>query len=239
MPTISQPYSEKITIVRDRVVVAGTGAIGLGQRFTAITDHGWKNDKFKNKTAIQIGEYLAQEALQNFSQTGINPPRSPHFGGGGNPESYGALVAMPSKEGHSLIEFPASSFQPEIKTDKLWYASMGSGQKVGDPLLGVIRAIFWEDHAPPTCQEGIFAATMILKLGFGMADSGVRPPIQMAVLRGDPKQRGQLLARRLTGEELAEHEQSVDNAIIHFREYRDILRGIVVPAQTLPEPPTA
>ena len=172
-----------------------------------------------------------------FGQTGINLLKPP--GPQNNPEVYGALVAIPSKQKPALIEFPAVGFQPEVKTDGLWYASMGSGQNVADPLLGFVRETFWEDNAPPSYREGIFAATMVLKLSCKMAPGGVAEPIQMAVLRPDPSQKGKLFAHHLTKDELSEHEQSVEHAIRHFREYREILRGKGVQAPSLPAPPSS
>jgi phosphopantetheinyl transferase len=99
---------------------------------------------------------------------------------------------------------------------------MGSGQTLADPLLGFIRTTFWENNAPPSHQEGIFAAAMVLKQSIAMATGGIAEPIQMAVLRS---RKGQLQAHRLGKDELSEHEQSVDDAIEHFREYREKLRG--------------
>ena len=233
-PTISQLYQQKIEIIDDFVIVAGTGAIGLGQRLIAITKHGWRNEQFKNKTEVEIGQFLAHETIKNFRNTGINPLQP-----AGNPENYGALVAMPCRGKHALIEFPENGFQPEVKTDDLWYASMGSGQLVADPLLGFIRETFWENSAPPSRQEGIFAATLVLTLSCAMAPTGVAGPIQMAILGPDSSKKGKLFARRLTDGELGEHEQSVTEAIKHFGEYREKLRGKGSQAPSPPTPPSS
>ena len=235
-PTMSQPFQQKIAIIDGCVIVAGTGAIGLGQRFTAITKQHWESKTFQNMTETEIGEFLSHEAIRNFGRTGINPLHPP--GPGGNPEGYGALVAMPCKQKPALIEFPAIGFQPEIKTEDLWYASMGSGQNVADPLLGFVRAtFFWENNAPPSCADGIFATTMVLKLSCYLSPSSVAGPIEMAVLRPEQSKRGQLHAYRLTAGQLSEHEQSVTEAIKHFREYREILRGKGAQAPSPPAPP--
>ncbi len=234
-PTISQPFQEKIEIIQDHVIIAGTGSIGLGQRFTAIVKNLWMKNILKNKTEVEIGEILSHETLKNFSQTGINPLQ-PQNG----PEVYGALVALPCKRNPALIEFPVVGFQPEIKTDTLWYASMGSGQPVADPLLGFIRTTFWENDSPPSRQEGIFAATMVLTLGFKMVPAGVAGPIQMAILEQTSDTKSQLTARRLTQEELSEHEQSVEDAIEHFRGYREKFGAEDSSTPTLPPaPPSA
>ena len=200
--TISQPFLQKIEIIDDRVIIAGTGAIGLGQRFVDVVSKCWENDELKNKSAVDVGRILSQKAVKDFQGTGAKQGM------------YGALVAVACQPKDQtrraeIIEFDVTDFQPEIKTKNLWYASMGSGQFVADPLLGFVRKTFWGDE-PPTYQDGIFAATMVLKLSCEMDTGGVAEPIQMAVLEPD---KGQYHARRLTEDELAEHKQNVDNAI--------------------------
>ena len=62
-PTISQLYQQKISIIDDRIIIAGTGAIGLGQRFTAIAKQHWGDAEFRNKSDVEIGKILSQGAL--------------------------------------------------------------------------------------------------------------------------------------------------------------------------------
>ena len=208
--TIEQPHRRKVEIVDDHIIIAGTGSVGLGQRFEDIVMHMWKDKGLKDKNAIETGRLLCQSAIKDFAST--------NAGQG----SYGALVAIPCKKKAELIEFGTNDFQPEIKTNTSWYVSMGSGQLVADPLLGFIRTAFWGDD-PPTRQDGVFAATMVLKLACNMTPFGVSLPIQMAIL--GPEKKGQLVARRLTEEELLEHESNVNSAIEYFKKYRDIFRG--------------
>lgn len=70
------------------------------------------------------------------------------------------------------------------------------------------RAAFWKDGVPDL-QEGIFAATFVLKLACDMAPVGVSPPLQMVVLRKGKEGRGGFRAFRLSKDDLAEHEESV------------------------------
>ena len=233
-PTASREFQQRIAIIDDRVIVAGTGAVGLGQRFTAITGQHWASKGLQNKSAVEIGKMLSESALEDFGQTGIDPLRP----SGNQPEDYGALVAIPCGQGPALLAFPAVGFQPEVKTDGLWYAAMGSARNVADPLLGFVRITFWESHAPPSCQEGIFAATLVLKLGCALYPGGVAEPVQMAVLRPQPGRKGRLLAHRLTEDELSEHEQSMEQAIRHFRGYRETFRGKGRQVPSLPIPPS-
>ena len=222
--TIEQPYREKIEIIDDRIVVAGTGAIGLGQRFIQVTRSLWQRKALQNKDAVEIGRLIAQETLKDFASTNVKQGQ------------YGALVAVPRGGTPELIEFDVTDFQPEVKTDANWYASMGAGQTVADPLLGFIRKAFWGDD-PPSRQDGIFAATMVLGLACEMAPFGVAPPIQMAVLA--PGKKGQLSARLISEEELLEHQENVNGALNHLRTYRDQLRnGAGGPAPPAPPSPS-
>ena len=205
--TIEQPLRKKIDIIQNRVIVAGTGSVGLGQRFVAIIERFWSEPNNRKASAVEIGRQLAKTAIQDFAETQVKQG------------SYGALVALPCSAKLELIEFAATDFQPEVKTSDYWYASMGSGQAVADPLLGFIRHTFWGD-SPPSRQDGVFAATMVLKLGCQMSPMGVAPPIQMAVLRKDGK--GKPKARRVAREELLEHEANVDSALEHFRSYQRV-----------------
>ena len=208
--TIEQPLRQKIDIIQDQIIVAGTGQVGLGQRFVDITEQHWKKKDLQEKSIIDVGRMLAQSAVQDFLGTGVRTV------------NYGALVAVPCKHKAELIEFALNDFQPEVKTGDIWYASMGSGQPVADPLLGFMRKTFWGD-SPPSRQDGVFAVTMVLKLGCEMAPMGVAEPIQIAVLAPNPNDKGKLHAFRLTEEELLEHEGNVKSAIEYFSKYKEIL----------------
>ena len=220
--TIEQPLRKKIDVIQNRVIVAGTGAVGLGQRFSAILEEFWKEPRNRKAGPVEIGRRLAKAAIQDFAETKAERG------------TYGALVALPCKGNAELIEFATSDFQPEVKTNDYWYASMGSGQAVADPLLGFIRHTFWGD-SPPSRQDGVFAATMVLKLGCQMAPMGVAPPIQMAVLRRD--KRGKMKVRRVAEEELLEHEANVDSAIEYVRGYQEALHMPEDDSKVLPPVP--
>ena len=216
--TIEQPLRKKIDIIQGRVIVAGTGQVGLGQRFLAQVDRYWSQSSNRNQAIVEIGKQLAKVGITDFIETNAEKGQ------------YGALVALPCQKKFELIEFGLADFQPEVKTDDHWYVSMGSGQAVADPLLGFIRHTFWGD-SPPSRQDGVFAVTMVLTLGCEMATGGVAPPIQMAVLRKDG--RGKLLARRLSQDELLEHEANVRSAISYFSDYQSAHQQ----PQQAPSPP--
>jgi len=134
---------------------------------------------------------------------------------------YGALVAFPAANKLNLCEFSPIDFQPELKTERLWYVSMGSAQPIVDPFLGLMRKVFWTD-GQPNYQEGIFAVTWAIQHAIELNPGGVNGPLQVAILT---RQKDAYQARLLEDTELAEHKNNVDEAIEHLRTYRELLSG--------------
>lgn len=218
--TIEQT-TKKIDIIQDHVIVAGTGEVGLGQRFTQIVEQQW-NAKLFQKNAIEIGKGLSAKAIEDFRSTAAPMGR------------YGALVAFPCKGNHpvGLCELTVENFQPELKTDRLWYVSMGSGQTVVDPFLGLMRNAFWEDGLP-SHNDATFAVTWALQHAIDVNTGGVNGPIQVAVLSSDGK--GKYCAKLLTDNELAGHQENVKGVIEHLREYRGKINGNAADTPDIPK----
>lgn len=202
--TIEQPVM-KIDIVDDRIIIAGTGQIGMGQRFCNQVRSLWAQKKLPCNDEFVFTKTLTQAARQDFSETGCAQGQ------------YGALVAFPCKTGRHLVEFAVTDFQPEMKNKNLWYVSMGSGQSIIDPFLGLFREVFWGDD-PPNVQDAIFATFWMLDHAVKVNPGGVNEPIRIAVLESV---RGDWRARLLSDDELREHETGViaaKDALRHFRE---------------------
>lgn len=198
--TIEQP-TKKIDILDENIIVAGTGSVGLGQRFTHIVRETWNKKEFV-ENHLEVGKKLAVKAITDFQSTGATL------------QSYGALVAYSYKEKIHLCEFPAGTFQPEFKeANRLWYVSMGCGQHIADPFLGFIRNVFWQQEAP-TCQEAVLAVNWTLTHTIQVNPGGINEPINIAVLK---KEKTNFKARYISTEELAEHNQ-------HVSEMEDLLR---------------
>ena len=203
--TIEQKVN-KIAVIGDRVIVAGTGQVGLGQRFNAVVQSAWVHkDKPFGKQPLEVGKFLAHHAINDFGFTGLQRV------------DFGALVAFPTGSHSHLCEFAVGDFQPELKTDdSLWYVSMGSGQPITDPFLGFMRRVFWKDDLPSS-QDGIFAVTWALQQAIEINPGGINGPMQIAVLGPDKK--GKLFARLLEESELAEHKNNVEGAISYLSNY--------------------
>jgi 20S proteasome alpha/beta subunit len=216
--TIEQPV-KKIEIIADRVIVAGTGEIGLGQRFCQVV-HKAHDDKVFLKGPIDVGRQLAANAVNDFASTKATMG------------TYGALVAFPCGNALELCEFAASNFQPELKRD-IWYVSMGSGQPIADPCLGFIRQAFWSD-GPPSIEDGVFAVVWTLVQAIKLNPGGINGPMQIAKLA---TRDGKPSARLLGADEIEEHEDNVNGAIEHLRQYGKKVQG--TEAAELPKAPKA
>jgi hypothetical protein len=201
--TIEQPLM-KIEIIGGRLIIAGTGQIGLGQRFTAVAKKLCEEKKLLECDPHAVAKTLAQNALRDWDST---------FAPKGQ---YGALVAFPCKKDRHLVEFASVDFQPEFKNSNLWYVSMGSAQTIMDPLLALMRQVFWAD-GPPSIQDAIFAATWMLDHAVTVNPGGVNQPVRIAVME---TVNDEWRARLLTEEELLEHRGNVEAAKEALRNYK-------------------
>lgn len=216
--TVLQPLRKNIYVIDEKLIVAGTGQIGLLQRFVEILKKLQLENKFQEKGAIEVGKMITRETIKDFRYTDAQV------------SSFGALTLVPIANRAEIIEFSTADFRPEVKDESNWYVSMGIGQSIADPLLGFVRATFWDD-GPPNLVEGILVTAMVIKLTCQMGLVGVSEPMQMAILSSIGKQ-GELQARQLTDEELLEYDRNVRELLDYFRDFRNK----VAPASTLAEP---
>lgn len=221
--TIEQPVM-KIDIIDDRIIIAGTGQVGLGQRFCADVRSLWENKKCSGLDEFGMAKLITSTAIQDFMQTGITPGNCP----------YGALVGFPCKQNSYLVEFAYKDLQPEFKTKNMWYVSMGSGQLIVDPFLAFIREVFW-NGGPPTTKEAIFATTWALDHVIRVNPGGVNGPVHIATLERD---KGNWRARLLSDDDLLEHRASISAAKDALRNYRDRISGSRDVAEIPPAPDT-
>jgi 20S proteasome alpha/beta subunit len=194
MRTIEQK-TKKIKIIDGKYIIAGTGSVGLGQRFVDELEK-----TIKSSVAPRSGppsEYcrlITQQCLKNFMSTNVQQGQ------------FGALFAFPLTGKHHLCEFDTTSLQPELKTEDLWYVSIGSGQAITDPFLGFIRKMFWSD-GEPDLNMGIFATLWTLQHAVDMNTGGINGPIDIAVLECLPGNK--IEARFLSDAEIEEHVSNI------------------------------
>lgn len=207
--------ARKIDIVSKAVIVAGTGQVGLGQRFKATVEKLWIDNKLKGDEHDR-SRIMATAALTDFQGTGAPPGK------------FGALVASPmSGNRFSLCEFAVADFQPELKTAaKCCYVSMGSGQALADPFLAFMRDVFWK-NGPPTLKGGKFAAAWVMSHAIKYAPGFVAEPIDVAVLDKNG-------ASLLDENELQEHLAMVGESDEYLAGFPDRLQGKTTQPPTLP-----
>lgn len=219
--TIEQS-ARKIEVIEGCMILAGTGQVGYGQRFHHQLEDGYTKKSYSNKSHIEVGKLMSQNAIKDFAETSANRGQ------------YGALVAVACQKKPALCEFAVADFQPEWKTDQIWYASMGSGQMIADPFLGLMRKVFWKDGMP-SLADGVFAAVWTLQHTIDINAGGVNGPIHLATLQIT---NDKAVARLLSQGELDQHLENVQNAEKHLSGYRDQLSGNVpgVPTPPIPIP---
>lgn len=217
--TIEQPC-HKLAIVAKTIIVAGTGQVGLGQRFVERVKEAWEPQKLFRGNPVEVSRKLAEIAVNDFASTRAIPG------------SYGALVAFPLGEKFHLCEFASSDFQPELKVDPIWFSSMGSGQLIGDPFMALMREIFW-GKGSPSLQDGIFAAVWALEHAVNVNAGGVNGPIEIAVLR---REAGRSVAELLTEDDLQEHRENIAEAKERLRDLRRNHHGDGAGVPDVPRP---
>jgi hypothetical protein len=217
--TIEQA-ARKVEIIEGCMIVAGTGQVGLGQRFCNQLSQAYQQKKFSGRGHIDTGKEMSKMAIEDFAFTHANKGM------------FGALVAFPAKHEMHLCEFAIDDFQPEIKTEHIWYASMGSGQAIADPFLGLMRKVFW-GNGMPSLTDGVFAATWTLQHTIDVNPGGVNGPIHLATLRLDG---GKAIAKYLTEDEIAQHVENVRGAEKYLKGYSQILQGTVGAPPEVPMP---
>ena len=68
--TIEQP-TKKVAIIANKVIVAGAGQVGLGQRFNAVVEKAWSEKFFSgtNTTPLEIAKRLSAAGINDFVET--------------------------------------------------------------------------------------------------------------------------------------------------------------------------
>lgn len=208
--------SDKIVIVGGRVIVAGTGQIGLAQRFAAQVKHAHDTKVFQ-KSAIEVGKGLSALGRKDFTQT------SASMG------AYGAMVACPADDAGQLIEFATSDFQPELKNGKILFVAMGSGQMLAEPFMSFVDRTFWRGQAP-NVKAALFGVHWALAHTIRCAPGGVGDPICLAKLaRGNNGWQAEVVSEEVLQEQ-SEHMAMKEERILNYRdEFLDSVEAVAVP----------
>lgn len=215
---------DKIAIIGNKAILAGTGAMGLGQRFESIIETHIGKKTFATNSMVEACRVVAHEAMNNFLSTGAaTPQKGP---------SYGSMLAVASESQGQLVEFEYGTFQPEIKKGKLFSVSMGSGQQLAEPFLAFVSRVLWS-NSPPDVKTAKFGVLWSLEHCIKYAPGGVGHPINIAVLVKDGSE---WKAKLLEPDDFDEQRQHIEAIEAKIAEYPVSLLNQVA-AQTPPEPP--
>ena len=207
---MSSPRARSCIYTHKKVIVAGSGPVGLLQRYRHVVADLWNQKKLSGDVRT-VGNTLSKGGIQEFAQTGIAPPNIP----------FSALVALPVEKQPVLYELPGNEhlFQPETKEkDDLWYVSVGSGQPIVDPFFGFLRTVFWSDGSSPSLREGAIMALWALEHACEVNPGGIKKPISIAVLE---LEKNENKARRYSGDELEEARGFLESLSGAMTDYRD------------------
>jgi hypothetical protein len=217
--TIGQT-GDKISIIRDRIIVAGSGEVGHQQRFCDIVQTAFDQNLFRKKY-MDVGRVLSQNMNNDLAATRAERGR------------YCALLAYGSDDGFHLCEFTLRDFQPEWKDKNIKFASIGCGQPITDPFLGFMKKIFWNDNELPTVAQAKFITFWTLSNVCELSPGGVKGPVHMTQVSKNSS--GHSMAIEVGPEELEEHAAIMKDAIAHVGGFKDQMTGkAAVPIPSMP-----
>ncbi|TGD95862.1 hypothetical protein [Methylobacterium nonmethylotrophicum] len=196
-PLIQVRSDDKIRVIGGKVIVVGTGSIGLAQRFEAIVEQSWREEVFE-RGCQECGTSIAALARHEFTTSGV------HFSPGAGLD-FGAMVAAPIRDAPELIEFNTFDLQPERKTRRRHWVAMGAGQTLADPFLAFVSRVLW-DGREPTVAAATVGLCWAIEHAIHYAPGGVGPPVRLAVLR---REAGEWRATLLEDDALQEPRQHI------------------------------
>lgn len=221
LPLIHLEAESKIQIFNGAVIVATTGAVGFTQRLHFHIEAAIKGGVFTNFTALEATANIPKRFLPDLQ--GSNATKW-----GNDGLRFGGLVAAAVKDGPFLAEFGTTDFQPEIKTGKLFFVSMGSGQMLADPFLAFVCRVLWGSTMPDV-DHGKFGVYWVLAHTIKLAPGQVGPPIRLATLR---QAKGVWVAEEQDTQESAQYIDELEKHIGGFAPQATIEEAKVQPIPT-------
>lgn len=207
MQSISD-HIQKIDILQDKIIIASSGHVGLHQRFVETCRLTLNSGDLEDSTRIEFGKRLGDKFRAEHSSTQ------------GTEQINDVLVVYEAENEPQLVEFSTANtdFQPEWKElDKIWYASIGSGQIHADPFLVFLRSVFVSDnqHAPDL-QLGKFMVFWTLLHVCDVTPGGIKEPIYLATMS---KSNHQCTASMVSDDELSQLREMVNDVTTGMNSY--------------------
>ena len=190
----------KISIIDECFVCAASGTPAYIQMFIRTME--------KKASCLQCDD--PQETGNSIARTFIDDLGPSH-----QTFPLGLFLALPSRTGIALLEFPYGVSHPELKHEENWYGSTGSWLGLNPIIRFTKRALF--PHGLPLVNNGILIVMLALTLACELAPSGVSEPISIATLRRDDAWK--VVPHLLTARELAKEKRRVEDAFSYFGKY--------------------
>jgi Proteasome subunit len=206
-PLIHLESNPKITIFGNAVIMATTGSVGYAQRLHNHIDLAVKGDVFRNLSAREATNNISDRFITELGKS--KAPNHPQEGIG-----FGGLMAATDRDGPYLAEFATTTFQAEMKTGKIFFGSMGSGQMLADPFLAFVCRVLWKNEMP-TVDRGKFGVYWVLAHTMKLAPGKVGMPICLATLR------------KIDGAWIAKEEQDTQESAQYIAELEDYIGRFV------------
>ncbi len=218
-----QQETQKIEIIKDRMIVGVSGFIGLGQRIIGGLGEAWEADL--SKKSVHDARAQIRDAMWKEVQPELDAAALASRLVGNQIAAASAvcqtLVAAPIRKQPALLQYDHQCAS-EAATLELPFVSIGSGRKIADPFLAFIKRVLWSDKNPHSVGEAVFATLWTLRHVIKThAGGGIGGEPQIAVLV--PEGQG-FNARFLSEDELEEHKQHIqetETSIARFLRFQD------------------
>ncbi|MEE9465712.1 MAG: hypothetical protein V3W14_09110 [Candidatus Neomarinimicrobiota bacterium] len=211
-PVVEQP-TRKISIIDDKIILATSGEVGLGQRFRhVVSELQEKKQIFSKLDPQSLALTICQNVVNNFSLTYLPKSRTiqqQYF-------NLTALLAFVNDGKAYLVEFEEGSLQPEFRDENLQFVSLGVGQPIADPFLGFMRRVFFKNNVLNIAM-GTFITAWTMTHAIDVNPGGING-MDLAILKKDGKGNGK--AKMLSEHELEEHHQSISSVEEYLTDYR-------------------
>jgi len=217
--TVLQPV-KKLNKIDNSVIIATSGAVGLGQRIGGSVNRHWTSGQLRTLPSFdfmtQVRELIGPPLVREMEYAA---QAAKVLGMGVASQSAIALtmLAAPIENQIRLYQFDQTG-APEEATEHLPFIAIGSGQPLADPFLAFLRQIFWKDSIP-NLSEGVLATVWSLQHAIRTNTGGVAEPIQLMTLQKDGH--GTPVIKEFESAELAEHVEAVKAAELHLGAFRD------------------
>lgn len=214
---------DKIKVVRECVVTAGTGQVGLSQRSTDTLEKLYRNQP-PSGSGLDIARTMCKSMVDDCKSTSLSRIE------------YGCLTAYAANNNSEicLAEFIYGDFQPEMKTKQAPFGCIGSGQLYADPFLAFLWRVFFKDELP-TIRQAILYTTWTLQHAINVNTGGVNGPMRIATLELSERKPVVTKLDEVDGS-LQEGMTMVNDAETHLKKCLDEIGSPAV--DPLPVPPS-